>query len=165
MGLGKLTAPREAGRLPKVTRAFARFWTLAIVLLSWQAPAWASIGVGLHLASDHHRLAPGVPPEAPAPTEVPAPAEVPGETLALELALAASHGHHHDLDSPAHDHPALRIVAASALAPGAVDCAPAVSWARALAGPATGVRREPPCSSPPPTGPPELFYRHCALLL
>ena len=138
-----------------MTRFSARFWTLALVLLSSLAPAWANIGVGLHLASDHHQLAASEAGGTLGPVE----------TLAIELAQAASHGHRHDFGTPAHDHTALRVVAAPTIGPGGVDFAPVASWAQALPEPATRAHREPPGGSRPQTGPPELFYRHCALLL
>lgn len=109
-----------------------------VLLLSGHVPAFASIGLGLHLAGDHAR-----------------------EEVVLELALAATHGHHHDLDIAPHDHTALRVAVPSAPAPAVAVLAdvPAAAASAALVGPTERWDR------PPRPGLPELFYQHRALLL
>lgn len=116
-----------------------RFGLALTLLLAWHAPAFAAIGVGLHLAGDDH-----------------------GHSAhAAELALAASHGHHHELDAAGHDHPALRVV--SPAAPAAAVIASIVARPDVAASASTG---RPVEDAPPPrAGPPQLFYLHCALLL
>jgi hypothetical protein len=123
-----------------VFRLRPRFWIVLVLLMSWHAPAFASIGIGLHLAGEDHTR----------------------EELARELALAASHGHHHEFDATPHDHSAVRrTTAPTAPAPEAVDLAAMA----ADAAPPAPVGRVERLASPPRAGPPELFYRHCALRL
>ncbi|HVR28987.1 MAG TPA: hypothetical protein VMS86_05575 [Thermoanaerobaculia bacterium] len=109
-------------------------------LLCWLAPPAIALATLMHVVSDHpHR----------------------GEHRALELALAATHGHSHQLATAEHRHAALRESAPSAVPRplSAVAVASAIELASVDGRPALPDR-------PPPTGsPPLLFYRHCALLL
>jgi hypothetical protein len=122
-----------------VFRASARLWITALLLVGWHALALATVGIGLHLASDDHQR----------------------EGIAIELALAATHGHHHELTVAAHDHPVVRIAAPSAPLPAVSTLA----FAPASAPPPASTGHAPRFDSPPQTGPPQLFYTHCALLL
>jgi hypothetical protein len=119
--------------------ASARLWITALLLLGWHAPALAAVGIGMHLASDDHER----------------------QEMAIELALATSHGHHHELTVALHDHSAVRVAAPSAPPP---EVSSMVSEP-AFVVPAAPVGRAPQFASPPRTGPPQLFYTHCALLL
>lgn len=119
--------------------ASARLWITALLLLGWQAPAWAAVGIGMHLAGDDHTR----------------------QETAVELALAASHGHHHELTVALHDHAAVRGAAPSAPPP----VVSRMAFELAFVPPAAPVGRAPQFDSPPRTGPPQLFYAHCALLL
>lgn len=123
----------------RLTRA-----VVAVLLLSsWQAPAIAALGLGLHLAHGHH-----------------APEHASAQEAQLDLALAARHGHHHEPAVAPHDHTALRAAVAGVTAPAtAADCPPQLGIPAAL----TASARPP--AAPPPTGSPPLFRTHCALLL
>lgn len=120
-------------------RVRSRFWLALVLLVSLHVPAFASIGIGLHLAGDDHAR----------------------QDIALALALAAAHGHHHEFDAAHHDHSAVRIAVPTAPAPEVV----AVAAAPTVRAPGELVGRATHCESPPHTGPPELFYRYCALRL
>lgn len=116
-----------------------------LVLSSWVVPVAVTLGVGLHLVIDpHHR-----------------------DERASGLALAAVHGHAHELGhthefaEPEHEHDArladaprtpLRPVSTPAAVPGDVAAFPEVTPAAGYASTA----RPPPLS---------LFTAHCALLL
>ncbi len=106
--------------------------------MTWLAPAVGMLGIVVHDDHDEHGH----------------------HELALELAKAATHGHHHEAATPAHDHSAVRPAAPAAATPG-VCTAP---LAPLTVGPPTpavsGLERR-----PPPTGSPPLFRSHCALLL
>jgi hypothetical protein len=113
--------------------------TALLLLIGWQAPALAAVSIGIHLASDGHAH----------------------HELAIELALAATHGHHHEVATAPHDHSAVRVTVPSAPTLGLAGRPLELAAARTLA---------PACSAPepdasPPTGSPPLFYTHCALLL
>lgn len=116
-----------------------RFGLALTLLLAWHVPAFAAIGVGLHLAGDDHGPA----------------------ARAAELALAATHGHHHELDAAGHDHPAVRV--APPVAPAATAVAQIV--ASSIVVESLSSSRSVGDAPPPRAGPPQLFYLHCALLL
>jgi hypothetical protein len=135
--------------------AVRRFWIAFGLLLSWQLPAFAAIGIGVHL-SGHHQVDDHGAGQHHGTSDHDEPVK-----LALELALAASHGHHHELDATPHDHPALRIAVPTASPQQVV----ALVVAPADPAPAWRSGHVVPCRAAPGTGPPELFYRHCALRL
>jgi len=122
-----------------VIRARARVWIALVLLLGWHVPALASIGVGLHLAGDDHTR----------------------QGIALELALAAAHGHHHAVDAAPHDHSAVRMAAPAAPVPGTA----ALAIVPAFSSPLSQMAGAQPCESPPRGGPPELYHQNCALRL
>jgi hypothetical protein len=110
-------------------------------LLTWAAAPALALGVALHELTEHHHSE--------------------GE-LAAVAALAASHGHGHSVDTPDHDHSAVRPAAPPLFAPAAAELDPRLP-------PSALVRANPAehraADRPSPTGSPPLFYAHCALLL
>ena len=115
---------------------------LTVVLLSvWLLPGVLGLAAALHL--ELHHDAHGAPPDR-----------------ALALALAAEHGHSHELTEPAHDHPATRAKAqAAALEPAGAFVLP---WGGLPAPRETTVETAPSAPLRPPPRP--LFTLHCALL-
>jgi len=126
-------------------RPRARLLSL-LVLALWLTPAASALAVGLHLALDHH----------------PGDGRAGDQSAAIELAMAAVHGHRHDLEAvPNHEHPAPVAGGPSvhASAPAAADPPPTGRVPR-LAGSGAGLL------SPARRGPPTLLYQtHCSLLL
>ena len=109
-------------------------------LLCWLATPVVSLALLVHVAADHHD-----------PHH--------DQHATLELALAATHGHSHQLDSADHRHHAVREVGPPAVPAPQLAGGPDASQASLR-----GARAE--LSDPsPPTGSPPLFQRHCALLL
>lgn len=109
-----------------------------LLCLTWLAPGVAMLGAVVHDDHDEHGH----------------------HELALELATASTHGHHHEAATPAHDHGAVRPAAPAAATP-AVCAAPLAPSTIGPPAPAAA-RFE---RRPPSTGSPPLFRSHCALLL
>lgn len=119
-----------------------------LALALWVAPGAGALAVALHLAVGHHH---GDHRHADD-----------HRASALELALAAVHGHRHDLEAaPDHEHPAPAAGVASvhAGAPTAVDLPPADCF-RCI--PGFAVESLSPGRRGPPT---PLYDTHCSLLL
>lgn len=120
-------------------RGTVRVWIASALLLSWPASALTAIGVGFHLTGADH----AAPPFAEA------------------LALAAHHGHHHDLDMPDHEHAGTRDPGVAPFVPEAGTPIASAAMSAACKAVLWASWGQFPCG----TGPPELFYHHCALLL
>ncbi|HSM51167.1 MAG TPA: hypothetical protein VLA75_07200 [Thermoanaerobaculia bacterium] len=120
-------------------RSRVRAWIAVSLLLCGPVPAFAAIGIGLHLAGEGHG----------------------GDAFAADLAAAATHGHHHAFDTAEHDHAAIRCATAAAVASGPVTLngIPAPGFAVAARD------ESPPLGFPPRSRSPELYQRHRALLL
>ncbi len=123
-----------------VKSSWSRRVVVLAVLACWHASTIALVGLGLHLLLDHHH---GV-----------------GETH-RSLPVAATHGHHHDLDVAEHDHAA---VAQRDLETAEMPLSPARN--PAATGPlvVTPDRLDIVDGRPPDTTRCR-FYDHCALLL
>jgi hypothetical protein len=120
-------------------RSRVRAWIAVSLLFCGPVPAFAAIGIGLHLAGEGHL----------------------DDRFAVSFAAAAAHGHHHSFETAEHDHAAIRCAMPSAAAPGPVTLNGTLALACAVA-----TRDEsPPRGFPPRSRSPELFQRHSALLL
>ena len=120
-------------------RSRVRAWIAVSLLLCGPVPACAAIGIGLHLAGEGHL----------------------DDGLAVDLAAAAAHGHHHAFDMAEHDHAAIRWAMPTAAASG-----PVTLNGIPVPGFAVAARDEtPPLGFPPRSRSPELYQRHRALLL
>ncbi len=117
-----------------------------LILACWMSPGVGALGVGLHLALDHHGSH--------------------GAEHGLEtsdLVQAAAHGHHHDAQAvPDHDHDARVDGSALALRPSASS----VAVLPAATCPEVALAGRPRSDGSPRRGPPvPLFTAHCSLLL
>jgi hypothetical protein len=113
-------------------------------LLVWMAPSLVAASTLLHLALAHH----GEHGEE-------------AKQAIAELALAAAHGHHHDLATPEHGHEVSLLAPVTLAKPlAAVTLLP--SPPVAVEGVEARSRLEHPSRRAPP---PALFTTHCALLL
>lgn len=121
-----------------VARLLTRRLLTSALLLAWLATPVASAGLLLHVTSHHGH----------------------DEHLALDLAVAASHGHSHRLSVVEHEHSAIRESAPPVLPDLAEPTTSRVELA--AIDPVTRAELSDPS---PPTGSPPLFYRYCALLL
>ena len=113
----------------------------ALLLSAWLLPGAVGLSAALHVTLHHD-------------------AHDPPSHRALALALAAEHGHSHELTAPAHGHPARRAEG-RAVAPEPPTAAPP-PWGTS---PASAVAVADQTPSPPLRPPPRpLFTLHCALL-
>lgn len=139
----RLTAGRCSGRIRFVRCTLHRLLSLA-VLLAWAAPSLASAGAALHVALDHREAH-----DAEHAEEI------------ADLLRAATHGHHHDLAAPEHEHEAFLVAPVPLPKPVAAVAAPHSAPLVALT-PFERSRVELRSRHGPPTA---LFTTHCSLLL
>ena len=129
----------------RVSAAGKRLVTVAI-LLGWTAPGAFALGVGLHLAAEHH-----------------GPHGAAHEHELADLVRAATHGHHHDLEAaPDHGHDATlegqaRAPVTSPSFAAVLSTSPLPQATLAAASLFDAVSRRGP--------PTPLFFAHCSLLL
>ncbi|MEM7585537.1 MAG: hypothetical protein AAF560_19255 [Acidobacteriota bacterium] len=123
---------------------------LALVL--WMSPNLGAIGLGVHLALEHHDVADGHHDHGHH-------AEDCGFSA---LAEAATHGHHHAAAAPEHEHESRIDASTPTLRPSSQASA---LWLASVARGPVGSDSL-PCDASPRRGPPlALFTAHCSLLL
>lgn len=117
-----------------------------VVLLLWMAPSAGALAVGVHIALDHRGAH-----DAERQREI------------SELARAATHGHHHDVDvGPHHEHDARLggVAQVPRRGPSPIAAFPSLG---AVTGALAGRTR--PDNIPRRAPPAPLFAAHCSLLL